>query len=118
MGSDCRSRPREQTATICSLRFRSTLSTVTGTPRIFVSNGTARCSSIIVNQPVTCSDSSWQSTVASSIIASSLALLIRGFIDVLRLVFRQEVSCEVVQLLERAQDVLVVLDDDLVSGSA
>src|SRR6266700_4480916 len=50
MGSDWRLRPRIQMATICSLRFRSTRSTVTGTPSTVVSNGTARFSSIIVNQ--------------------------------------------------------------------
>src|ERR671915_748848 len=57
MGSACRSRPRVQMTTIWSRWFRSTRSTVTGTPRTIVSKGTARFSSIIVNQPVTCSDS-------------------------------------------------------------
>jgi hypothetical protein len=40
--TDWRSRPRLQTATICSLRFRSRRSTVTGTPSTVVSNGTAK----------------------------------------------------------------------------
>jgi hypothetical protein len=51
-------------ATICSGRFRSTRSTVAGTPRMVASKETARCSSIIVYQPVTCSDSSEQSIAA------------------------------------------------------
>jgi hypothetical protein len=43
---------RVQTATICSPWFRSWRSTVTGTPSTVVSNGIAKFSSIIVNQPV------------------------------------------------------------------
>jgi hypothetical protein len=47
--------PRVQTATICSLWFRSRRSTVTATPSTVVSNGTDKFSSIIVSQPLICS---------------------------------------------------------------
>src|SRR5690606_18085461 len=52
----CRERPRLQIATMCSVSSRSTRSTTTATSSTLVSNGTARFSSIIVNQPVVCSD--------------------------------------------------------------
>lgn len=66
IGSDCRACPRRQIATIYSLPSRSMRSTVTGTPSTVVSKGTARFSSVIVSQPVICSESPWASTVACS----------------------------------------------------
>jgi hypothetical protein len=47
-------RSRWQIATI-PRSVRSTLATVTGTLSTFVSNGSARLSSISVNRPVSCS---------------------------------------------------------------
>src|SRR5882757_8073600 len=54
-------------------RVRSTLSTVTSTPSTVLVSGMTRCSSIMVNRPVSCSSSLYASTVASSIINSSAA---------------------------------------------
>jgi hypothetical protein len=65
-------------AVIWSSSRRSSLVTVTVAPSTCVSKGRSRCSSNIVNQPKDCSDSSWASTVASSIISASLALLSRA----------------------------------------
>lgn len=74
MGMACRIWPRTQTATICPRSCMSTPSTRTVTPKTEVSKGMARLSWIIVKRPIACSASSEQSTVASSIIASSPAV--------------------------------------------